>query len=184
MVKEFDVEPVADIWLYLDMQRDVQRGADDESTEEYGVTIAASLARHFLDQGRAVGFVSVSDTHRVIPAERGERQLIKILEELAIIRAQGTESIAETLAAEGSRCTRNAAAIVISPSLDEHWPAGLQGLRDRGIQTGAIVLEPDTFGEAAGSLFLVGTLATCGIPSILVKRGDQISRVLSVGWRS
>jgi uncharacterized protein (DUF58 family) len=183
MVKEFDVEPVADIWIFLDAEESVQRGEGDESTEEYGVIVAASLARHFLTEGRAVGLVAVPGQHRVIPVDRGQRQLIKLLEELAVIHANGHEPIAEILAAEADRCTRNAAVIVVTPSLDERWPAVLQGLRDRGIQAGAIVLEPATFGDAPGSLLLVGALATYNIPTILLKRGDDIGRVLSTGWR-
>lgn len=183
MVKEFDVEPVADVWLFLDANAAVQRGVGDASTEEYGVTVVASLARHFLAEGRAVGLVAVARERRVIPADRGHRQLIKLLEELAVIRADGSEPIAETLAAEGDRCTRNAAIIVVTPSLDERWPMVLRGLRDRGIQAGAVVLEASTFGDAPGSLLLVGVLASSNVPSILVKRGDQLGRVLSAGWR-
>jgi len=183
MVKEFDVEPVADIWLFLDGEAAAQRGDGDESTEEYGVTIAASLARHFLTEGRAVGMVAIAGERCVVPADRGQRQLIKLLEELAVIRTNGREPIAETLAAEGDRCTRDAAIVVVTPSLDERWPAALRGLRDRGIPAGAVVLEPATFGEAPASLLLIGALATCSVPSILVKRGDDVSRVLSGGWR-
>lgn len=183
MVKEFDVEPVADIWLFLDAEKSVQRGAGDDSTEEYGVTVAASLARHFLGEGRAVGLVAVAEERCVVQADRGQRQLIKLLEELAVIHADGDETIAETLTAEGDRCTRNAAVIVVTPSLDERWPGVLQGLRDRGIPAGAIVLEPATFGDAPGSLLLVGALASCNVPSILVKRGDDLGRALSSGWR-
>ncbi len=183
MVKEFDVEPVADLWLFLDAEQSVQRGEGDDSTEEYGVTVAASLARHFLGEGRAVGMVAVGRQRVVVPTDRGQRQLIKILEELAMIRASGDEPIAETLASEGDRCTRNAAVIVVTPSLDERWPASLRALRDRGIASGAIVLEPSTFGDAPGSLLLVGALAACSVPSILIKRGDDLSRTLSDGWR-
>ena len=35
-------------------RRRVQAGSGPESTEEYGVTVAASLARHFLLRDRAV----------------------------------------------------------------------------------------------------------------------------------
>lgn len=183
MVKEFDVEPVADIWLFLDLEKSVQRGQGDESTEEYGVTVAASLSRHFLSEGRAVGLVAIGGERCVVPADRGQRQLIKLLEELAVLHADGREPIAETIAAEAARCTRNAAVLVVTPSLDERWPSTLQRLRDRGIEAGAVVLEPATFGEAEGSLLLVSALATCNIPSILVKSGDDLSRVLSAGWR-
>ncbi|HUX88160.1 MAG TPA: DUF58 domain-containing protein [Chloroflexota bacterium] len=183
MVKEFDLEPIADIWLILDLHAEVQRGEGDDSTEEYGVTIAASLARHFLKDGRSVGLIGIASQHLIVPADRSERQLRKVLEELAVVHADGREPIAETLAAESNRCSKNAAIIVVTPSLDERWPSTLRGVRDRGIQVGAVALEPSTFGDAPSSLLLVSSLATCGIPSILVKCGDQLDRVLSVGWR-
>jgi uncharacterized protein (DUF58 family) len=179
MVKEFDAEPVADVWVFLDLDAAVQRGEGDESTEEYGVTIAASLARHYLAQGRAVGLTAIADEHRIMAADRGQRQLIKMLEELAVIHANGSMPIAEVLAAESDRCTRNSAIVVVTPSTDERWPGVLQGLRDRGIQAGAIVLEASTFGDAPASLFLIGALASCAVPSMLVKRGDQLERTLS-----
>ncbi len=179
MVKEFDAEPVADVWIFLDLDRAVQRGQDDESTEEYAVTIAASLSRHYLLQGRSVGLVAIGDEHRIVPADRGQRQLTKLLEELAVVRADGREPIAGVLAAESDRCTRNAALVVVTPSVDERWPGVLRQLRDRGIQAGAIVLEPSTFGEAENSLLLVGLLASCAVPYLMVKRGDDLSQALT-----
>jgi uncharacterized protein (DUF58 family) len=180
MVKEFDVEPIADVWIFLDLETSVQRGSGDESTEEYGVTIAASLARHFLTQGRSVGLVAIASEHRILPADRGQRQLTKLLEDLAVVHADGSVPIAEVLASECDRVTRNAAVIVVTPSLDERWPSILRGLRDRGIETAAVVLEAATFGDADSSLLLVGTLATCAVPSALVKRGDDISQALTL----
>jgi uncharacterized protein (DUF58 family) len=179
MVKEFDAEPVADVWIFLDLEAAVQRGEDDESTEEYGVTIAASLAKHFLTQGRAVGLTAIAAEHRIIPPDRGQRQLVKLLEELAVIHADGQTPIAEVLASESDRCTRNAAIVVITPSLDDRWPGVLRQLHERGIDGAAVVLEASTFGDAEASLLLVGVLATCAIPSVLVKRGDNLSQVLS-----
>jgi uncharacterized protein (DUF58 family) len=147
------------------------------------VTIAASLARHYLAQGRAVGLTAIADEHCIVPADRGQRQLIKVLEELAVIRANGSMPIAEVLAAESDRCTRNSAILVVTPSTDERWPGVLQGLRDRGIQAGAVVLEASTFDEAPASLLLIAELAGCAIPSLLVKRGDQLDRTLTSGAR-
>ncbi len=77
MVREFELDPSADIWIVLDLARDVQAGAGAESTEEYGVTATASLAKLFLGQGRSVGLVSQQVT---LPADRGPRQLERMLE--------------------------------------------------------------------------------------------------------
>lgn len=183
MVKEFDAEPSADLWIVLDLHAEVQRGTGDESTEEYGVKIAASLGRHFLGQGRAVGLIAMGKEHRVLPADRGQRQLLKLLEELAVARADGAMPIAEVLAAEADRCTRSAALLVITPSTAENWPEVLQGVRERGITSAAILLEASTFDAAPNSLLLVGALASAGLPSLLVKRGDPLDRVLTFNAR-
>ena len=178
MVKEFDRDPTADVWIFLDLEAKPHRGEGDESTEEYGVTIAASLAKLFLDQNRSVGLVASGRRPSILPADRGERQLLKILEELAVARADGDASLAEVLTAEGHRCKRNAALLSITPSLDELWVSGLRQLRLQGTRPVAIVLESSTFGDEQSSLLLVGTLAAADLPTFLVKRGDFLQHAL------
>ena len=55
MVKEFDPDrshyTFKNIWIILDMNRDMQYGEGSESTEEYGITVAASLVKKYLDSG-------------------------------------------------------------------------------------------------------------------------------------
>jgi len=178
MVKEFDQDPTADVWVYLDLERKHHYGEGDDSTEEYGVTIAASLARLFLDQNRSVGLVASGARPGVLPADRGDRQLLKVLEELAVVRADGDTPLAEIIAAEGYRCGRNAVALVITPALAEDWVSGLQQLRFEGVRSAAIVLEASTFGGGQSSLLLIGALAAAGLPTYLVKRGDHLPEVL------
>src|SRR5216683_5968440 len=99
MVREFELDPTADVWIVLDLNIDVQAGAGVESTEEYAVTATASLARHLLDQGRAVGLVSQTAT---LPADRGPRQVERILEVLALVQATSRLSLSAMLSAETS----------------------------------------------------------------------------------
>lgn len=65
MVKEFDPERAhfayKDIWVVLDMQSVSHCGEGDETTEEYAVTIAASLAKKFIDSGKKVGLMASGD---------------------------------------------------------------------------------------------------------------------------
>jgi len=42
MVKEFELDPFADIWLVLDLDQRIMAGSGVESVEEYAVTICAS----------------------------------------------------------------------------------------------------------------------------------------------
>jgi len=197
MVKEFELDPTADIWIAVDLESTVHAGASNlgampsltgdevplsfwlDSTEEYAVTVAASLARHFLSQNRAVGLIGSARQHISIPTDRGGRQMIKILEQLAVVRADGDVPFAELLLAEGAQFTRNSTVILITPSTNEDWVQSVIGIISRHVQCVAVVIEPTTFGSGDSSLFVVSTLASIGVPTYLVKYGDDISRALA-----
>jgi uncharacterized protein (DUF58 family) len=197
MVKEFELDPTADIWIAVDLNATAQAGASGmaslpqfnggevplsfwlDSTEEYAVTIAASLARHFLNQNRNVGLIASSEQAISIPTDRGGRQMLKILEQLAVVRADGSTPFGEILLAEGTQFTRNSTVIVVTSSTDEEWVQSLIGIVSRHVQCVAVVIEPSTFGAGESSLFVVSSLASVDVPTYLVKYGDDISRALA-----
>lgn len=200
MVKEFELDPLADLWVILDMERTVHvgevevEGVSDfdilldpgrrfelaPTTEEYGVTAAASLCRHFLGLNRSVGLITYgAEGRRLIQADRGERQLNKILEQLAIVRAGGHVSLEQLLAAEERVFGRNTTVVVITPSTSEVWMMPLRDLGRRGVRTMAVVLDASTFGPAPSSLGVVSTLIANGIPSYTVKCGQPLEQALS-----
>jgi uncharacterized protein (DUF58 family) len=197
MVKEFDMDPTADVWIVLDLDgaphcpatRPVNWAPDErgqwpteawlDSTEEYAVTVAASLARRFLEEGRNVGLIASGAHLETIPADRSDRQLVKMLESLAVVRADGALPLAELLVAEGRRFGRHDFMMAITPSLDERCVAALAEIEARGVRVSAVVIEPDTFGPGPSSLLIVSALAAAGIPAHLVKYGDSIARAFA-----
>jgi uncharacterized protein (DUF58 family) len=195
MVKEFELDPTADVWMVLDMDgRSHVQGAvqgtnaegDDplarlllNSTEEYGVTIVASLARHFLNQNRTVGLMATGQHREIIPTDRGARQLMKILEALAVIRAEGQQPLPELLVAEAVRFGRHSTVIIVTASTDERIARALMGLVARGVKVVTIIIEPSTFGASESAILLVSALAAIAVPTYLVKRGEDIGRSLT-----
>lgn len=198
--KEFELDPWADIWLFLDMEESVQAGsyADEflfdsldapplvshtvqlhPSTEEYAVTIAASLAKHLLSQRRAVGMVSYGQRREVVQVDRGERQLGRFLESLAVIRAEGRVPLAEVIAAEANQLGGGATALVITPSTNTSWVGAVRDLKRRGIDVVAVHLEASTFADAPSSLEVMASLAASGVPSYLVKNGVPLEDVFA-----
>jgi uncharacterized protein (DUF58 family) len=199
--KEFELDPTADVWLFLDLQRNVQiepswTGAAAQpsvrmpweahpelelvpSTVEYGVTIVASLARHFIARDRAVGFIAYGPRREILPADRGERQLTKILETLAVIRAEGHIPFSEVIMAEGVHFNRNTTAILVTPSDDTYWIAAARDVGQRGVRVVAVVIETHSFGSLRSNEGLVTELAISGIPSYLVREGDNLSEALA-----
>jgi uncharacterized protein (DUF58 family) len=199
--KEFELDPTADVWLFLDLERAAQAElvwarleAQREprlpwepgpaltlmpSTVEYGVTIVASLAKHFIARDRAVGFIAYSYHREVIPADRGERQLTKILETLAVIRAEGRLPLAEILTAEGTHLRRNTTAIIVTSTDQKYWIAAARDLTQRGIKSIAVLIDPHTFGHARSNEPLATELAVSGIPTYLVREGADLAHALA-----
>lgn len=195
MVKDFELDPTADVWVIVDMDARVHvKGlvedlAQDDplarmlmnSTEEYAVTVAASLARHFLNQNRTVGLMAAGQHREILPTDRGARQLMKILEALAVIRAEGRQPLPELLLAESGRFSRQSTLLLVTSSTDETLVQALLGLVSRGVKVVAVIVEPSTFGAAESALMLVSGLAAIGVPTYLVKRGEDIARALAYG---
>lgn len=199
--KEFELDPTADVWIFLDLERTAQAelvwarlAAEREprlpwepspdltllpSTVEYGVTIVASLAKHFIVRDRAVGLIAYSHHREVIPADRGERQLTKILETLAVIRAEGRIPLAEIITAEGAHLRRNTTAIVITPTDQSYWIAAARDITRRGIRTIAVLIDPRTFGHARSNEGLATELAISGIPTYLIRESDDLAQALA-----
>jgi uncharacterized protein (DUF58 family) len=197
IVKEFELDPTADVWLFLDMQGAVQadrlwepnetelpplwpsRPTLEPSTEEYIVTIAASLAKHFLARNRAVGLIAYSQKREVLVPDRGDRQLTKIMEMLAVIRALGTIPIAEILTAEGKNMGRNTSVVVITPSDDIKWVESLRDLRRRGILGLGIVPDTATFGREANTDVVLAALRQNGIHAYRIREGASLAAALT-----
>lgn len=199
--KEFELDPTADVWLFLDLERVAQaelvwaRLATEQqprlpwettselklvpSTVEYGVTIVASLAKHFIARDRAVGFTAYSQHREVIPADRGERQLTKILETLAVIRGEGRIPLAEIITAEGMRLRRNTTVIVVTPTEQNYWIAAARDMGQRGVKPIAVLLDPHSFGHPRSNEDLATELAISGIPTYLIREGDDLALALA-----
>lgn len=201
IVKEFELDPTADVWIFLDMQAAVHRAAPwadvpprmgppilfreppkitlPPTTEEYAVTVAASVARHFLQGNRAVGFASYARQLELIQADRGERHLNRILETLAVLQADGAIPLSQLLALEGQFLNRNTVLIVITPSTELDWVMALRELGQRGVRSAAVVIAANTFAQAPSWIEPVTTLQAYNIPTYLVRRGEPIAAALA-----
>jgi uncharacterized protein (DUF58 family) len=184
MVKLFELDPASDIWVILDLAEKVHAGSGDDSTEEYAVRIAASVARYFLMANRSVGYLGLGGTFDLEEAERGAQHYMRILEHLALARAEGESPLADLLAAESRRFGRHTTVVAITPSTSEDWVLGLQSLAQRGVKVAAILLEPSTFGSADNSLLVFGALAAGDVYTYLVKRSDDLVQALGSGMDS
>jgi len=146
-VKEFDLEQTADVWVFLDLERGIQTGRGDESTTEAAIRVAASVTDKALAENRAVGITINAHRLTILPADRGGRQRLKILQLLAAVEADGSTPLAESLVQSVGRLRRGMTAIVVTASQDGAFIRPLAGLRGRGISTVVILLDPAAYAK-------------------------------------
>lgn len=205
IVKEFELDPLADIWVIPDMAvygHITPRGGDEElfvspgdlpgwmrrkeftlpaSTEEYTVTIAASLAQFFLRRDRAVGMLAYGQSNEVIQPDRSERQLNRILETLAVLRAEGKIPLHEVVNGEIHFFPRGTTLLVVTPDSDETWATTARQLTRRGLRVVTVLVNPESFGGGRSAESLAALLQANNLMAYLVNNGDDITAVLSRG---
>lgn len=200
MVKEFEQDPQAEVWVYLDSQKSVhyQLAHKEQevplhtmllmkrpkielppSTLEYSVSIAASLSHYFIRQGRAVGLASAGQTLTVLPAERSERQEAKILETLAFVSADGTLSLAGLVATQSALLPQGSSVILVTPSTRLELLQAVDELLRRYLSPVVVLLDAKTFGGPANAGELITSLRERRVPVIPVACGDDLPTSLS-----
>lgn len=192
MVKEFELDPLADVWIFLDLSRAslVERpnGATlytpltrlPPSTEEYGVTIAASLAQYFVGKGRALGFVTYGPYRDIVQPDRGPRQLTRILEILATARSATELSLAQMLSLETVHLSRGTTAVLITAAQDERWIAAAHTLARRGTRIIAVMLDAHSFGAPVPRIHEMQRMAeAAGLVVYTVRQDDDLTGALS-----
>ncbi|MEA2677821.1 MAG: hypothetical protein QOJ81_1962 [Chloroflexota bacterium] len=152
VVKEFELEQTADVWIFLDLYEPTHTGTGDESTLEYGVRVAASIAARALVENRKVALTASGNHIAPIPADRGPRQYQKVMQALAAVMADGDRPLVEVMVENVAKLRKGMTAVIITAALDPHWVRPLGGLRQRGVESSIILLDApafDTFGSTA-----------------------------------
>jgi uncharacterized protein (DUF58 family) len=180
MVKEFDPDRVSliykDIWVVLDMQRAVHCGEGEETTEEYGISIAASLVKKYMDRGKRVGLISSSERNFIFLPDTGDEHLTNMMRALAMIKATGELSIDALLASQEERFEEGSAVVVITPAGNIQAP--LRRVVNRNTVVTAVLLDGASFGGKISAIDTARGLVAGGIHVHIVKSGAEISRTL------
>ncbi len=200
MVKEFEQDPQAEIWIYLDSQKEVhfERPHQYEnvpvesmvfgrrpkfqlpsSTLEYSISIAASLAHYFIAQRRAVGYVSAGQAFTVHSAERSERQEARILETLAFVEADGILSISALVAAQASQLPQGSSVILVTPTVRSDLLFAVDDLQRRYLRPVVVLLNAETFGGECGSDKLIIALRERRVPVCVIACNADLTQALS-----
>jgi uncharacterized protein (DUF58 family) len=201
MVKEFEQDPQAEVWLFLDTYKSVhiQKASEEiispvddlillrrpkfklpRSTLEYSISITASLAHYFLEQRRSVGLVtSLGRSYKIIPAERSERQEAKILEALAFLQAESTFTLPSLVTAQLGQLPQGSSAILVTPMIWSELLLGVDSLQRRKLRPVVVLLMSQSFGSRTSNEDLAKSLAERNVPVCRVYCDADLSETLS-----
>ena len=143
-VRLFDGAPASNWWILLDLQNEAQVGAGKDSTEEYGIILAASLAERGLRLRHGVGLIVNGKKLGWQPPRTGEVQRWEILRTLALA-SRGEMPISEILEHIRPNLGNNTSLIVITPTSKLDWLQALPHLAQRAISPTILLFDRHTF---------------------------------------
>lgn len=175
MVRQFDLEPAGDLWILLDLDAAVQAGQGAESTVEYGIILAASLAARHLAENRGVGLIAFGRELALTPPQPGQAQLWPLLQALARLEPGDEWPLPRVLDRIGPTIGRGRTLIAITPSLDPAWVGEMLRLKRRDIAAAALLVDAASFTAQTPSTpprlaALCDLLADHAIPAHLIDR--------------
>lgn len=181
-VRLFDGTPASDWWIVLDLEQGVQAGEGDDSTEEHGVVLAASLADRGLQMRRAVGLVMHSQDLVWLPPERGDTRRWEILRDLALA-SPGQRPLSDLLMRMKPSIGRHASLVVITPALDPAWIEALVPMMKRGAVPTVLLLDPASFGGTGDVSETAELLATQGVTHYVITPDVLNSSEVQPAWQ-
>jgi uncharacterized protein (DUF58 family) len=173
-VRIFEGAPAGDWWIILDLDEAVQIGEDENSTQEHGIILAASLADQGMRAGRSVGMVTHGEDLVWLPPQMSDEHNWNILRALALLEP-GTRSLADLLDLLRPRMRRSSSLVVITSSQEGEWVESLIGLRNQGAVPTVLAFEPISFGGSDNLDGLKSTLNDLGINYEIIPR-DLLDR--------
>lgn len=198
MVKEFEQDPQADIWIFLDAYRPVHFSMPEppvsyqvenmwlrrpkvtlpKDTFEYAVSVAASLASYFLMDRRVVGLACAAGKYSVVSSERGERQINKIMETLAFLQPDGMMPLLDLVNIHAKLLPLGSGVILITPSASPDIFLTLEDLQRRHLRPVIVLIKSETFGGPGETEKMVANLRSRDIPVCLIGFGDDLGAQL------
>ena len=202
MTKEFDQDPQADVWIFLDAFQsahfhiEVSETSQPQHIEqlwlwkrkteiklpvdtfEYAVSVAGSISNYYIKRGRSVGLVCASDVLSVLPAERGERQQNKILETLTFLNSDGALPLIGLVESQGPSLPRASTVVLITSSTDVTVDLAVDNLIMRNLRPVIVFIDGESFGSGVPSGDFVFRLKERGVPVMLVRKDDDLQTAL------
>jgi uncharacterized protein (DUF58 family) len=179
MVKQFDQGSSSHLWVIFDQHKDAQAGSGEESTDEYGATLAASVIDRYSRAFLPVGYAAYGSDSLVAPPEQCTAHREVVMRHVASSQPIGETPLLDVLGQLDREFSQSTSLVVITASGDGEWIDALASVQRRGTKVCVVALDTDSFGGEDNSL-VVDRLVSLGVRTFRVRQGDSLGRALSV----
>lgn len=112
--------------------------------------------------------------------ERGERQLAKIIETLALLDADGPLTVLGLVNAQASSIARGSTVVLLTPSRDIQVEMAVDELLRRDMNPIVVMVASESFGGEGGSLDVAAHIQARGVPLKILRCENNILRDLQL----
>ncbi len=198
--KEFDQDPKSTVWIFLDGNKgnhfesnselkipEIDRHGNrtkvydfslPEDSFEYCVSIAASIADYYLQQGQSVGFFINDEICQFLSPERGQRQLGKIMESLALASCTGELPIQAVIESQLSAIQNHSTVVIITADDSPGTTSAYESLVRRGANALVVLVDGDSF--ARQKTKDVDEKVTSTLRHVIIRNHDNLLQVLEM----
>jgi len=177
--------------VVLELAHFAHRGAGSASSLEAAVRAAATVSSHALALGRSLGLAAIGSQRLVMSPDRGHKQFIRVMEALAVVKADGEAPLAEQMAGGSIPLPGGCTAVLVASSAAPSLVQPACALRARGIKVVVILVAAHSFEDGRGRRWrqrqrddeaalkaMVAEFEGCAAVSVL-QRGQTLASALA-----
>ncbi|MHB8555751.1 MAG: DUF58 domain-containing protein [Candidatus Dormibacteria bacterium] len=176
MSRTFDAEEGSDLLVALDLRRGLHHGSAPESSLEYAVTMAASVAHGALRHGRAVALLATDRALTSLAAGRGAPQQQLIMETLALAQADGQVSLGEVLARHLPAWRSRGNVVLVTSDPSGEWVEAVAACSQAGHRAVAVYIDALSFAHQP-SITPIPAQWRLILDIWAIRQGDDLARL-------
>ncbi|MHB1525685.1 MAG: DUF58 domain-containing protein [Candidatus Dormibacteria bacterium] len=176
MSRTFDAEEGSDLLVALDLRRGLHHGSAPESSLEYAVTMAASVAHGALRHGRAVALLATDRALTSLAAGRGAPQQQLIMETLALAQADGQVSLGQVLARHLPAWRSRGNVVLVTSDPSGEWVEAVAACSQAGHRAVAVYIDALSFAHQP-SITPIPAQWRLILDIWAIRQGDDLARL-------
>ena len=179
MSKEFDVGSSNEVVILNDLDKAVQCGRLDDSTDELSISVTASLTKSYTDSHTPVGFLSHGNDRYYITPGIGSSHFDRTMQTLAVAKPGNGKKLQQVITEERNIWFNHSSIIIITPSSEKEWVTALSELSQFNTSITVIMVNAKSFGGKHELGPILSALDNIGISPYVINKNDELNESLS-----